>query len=215
MATNEELQVTDVLRTDRSAAESSRAEAGIDAELWRNRQRSARKRTVQGVSIDVKRIPKRDFELDRFLYRDVDVLRPRTRAECATSERPCLFVSCKHHLYLDVAPRTGAIKLNFPDLEVTEMTETCVLDVADRGGTAMEEVGAMMNLTRERIRQVEVQALSTLAALSDEVGLREFDEEGPVRKRRLPIFVEEEDDDERPDRSDEGKGLASARLCRE
>jgi len=37
-----------------------------------------------------------------------------------------------------VSARTGAIKLNFPDLEVWEMTETCALDVADRGGTTLE-----------------------------------------------------------------------------
>ena len=74
--------------------------------------------------------------------------------------RPCPFVSCSHHLYLDVNPETGAIKLNFPHLEVWEMAETCSLDVADRGGITLEEVGAILNLTRERIRQVEVRGLS-------------------------------------------------------
>ncbi len=73
--------------------------------------------------------------------------------------RPCPFVSCSHHLYLDVNPETGAIKLNFPHLEVWEMAETCSLDVADRGGITLEEVGAILNLTRERIRQVEVRGL--------------------------------------------------------
>jgi hypothetical protein len=72
----------------------------------------------------------------------------------------------QHHLYLDVSARTGAIKLNFPDLEVWEMTETCALDVADRGGTTLEEVGAIMNLTRERIRQVEVRGLLKLKMAS-------------------------------------------------
>ncbi len=101
-------------------------------------------------------------------------------------ERPCPFVSCQHHLYLDVSARTGAIKLNFPDLEVWEMTETCALDVADRGGTTLEEVGAIMNLTRERIRQVEVKGLAKLQALRDMSALRDFVDEGPVGKRRLP-----------------------------
>ena len=73
--------------------------------------------------------------------------------------RPCPFVSCAHHLYLDVNPDSGAIKLNFPHLEVWEMAETCSLDVADRGGITLEEVGAILNLTRERIRQVEVRGL--------------------------------------------------------
>ena len=64
--------------------------------------------------------------------------------------------------------RTGAIKLNFPDLEVWEMTETCALDVADRGGITLEEVGAIMNLTRERIRQVETRGLLKLRAMAED-----------------------------------------------
>jgi hypothetical protein len=127
------------------------------------------------------------------------VQKPRTRAECASGERPCPFVSCKHHLYLDVSARTGAIKLNFPDLEVWEMSETCALDVADRGGTTLEEVGAIMNLTRERIRQVEVKGLAKLEALRDMLALRDYVDEGPVGKRRLPVLAardEEEDEEE-------------------
>jgi hypothetical protein len=56
----------------------------------------------------------------------------------------------------------GSLKLNFPDLEVWELPETCSLDVADRGGMTLEEVGEIMNLTRERIRQVEVRGLYKL-----------------------------------------------------
>ena len=120
------------------------------------------------------------------LYPETDYHKPRTRAECAEGIRPCPYVSCKHHLFLDVSARTGAIKLNFPDLEVWDMAETCALDVADRGGTTLEDVGAIMNLTRERIRQVEVKALAKLQALKDMMGLRDYVDEGPVGKRRLP-----------------------------
>ena len=88
--------------------------------------------------------------------------RPKTRSDCLNGERPCPFVSCPHHLYLDVNPCTGSIKLNFPDLEVEQMTETCVLDVADRGGITLEEVGVILNLTRERVRQIEVAGLVKL-----------------------------------------------------
>jgi hypothetical protein len=88
--------------------------------------------------------------------------RPAVRTDCIDAVRPCPFVSCKFHLYLDVHPETGSIKLNFPDLEVWEMQETCALDVADRGGTTLEEVGEILNLTRERIRQVEVLGLEKL-----------------------------------------------------
>ena len=92
--------------------------------------------------------------------------RPQTRADCGSGPRPCPWVSCKHHLFLDVNPETGSIKLNFPDKDLTEMRETCALDVADRGGITLEEVGAILNLTRERIRQVEVRGLLKLRAVS-------------------------------------------------
>ncbi|HEY6034514.1 MAG TPA: sigma factor-like helix-turn-helix DNA-binding protein [Kofleriaceae bacterium] len=92
--------------------------------------------------------------------------RPRTRAECQHEQRPCPWVSCKHHLYLDVNPRTGSIKLNFPDLEPWELAHTCALDVADDGGHTLEEVGDITNLTRERIRQLELHGLLELRGRS-------------------------------------------------
>jgi len=77
-------------------------------------------------------------------------------------------VSCKHSLYLDVNPETGSIKLNYPDLEPWEIEHSCVLDLAESGGLTLEGVGDLLNLTRERIRQVEVRAL--LAIKSSEAG---------------------------------------------
>lgn len=165
--------------------------------ITREQRRSRRKREVRARTISVKRMTKRELELGRLLYPEVEgVERPRTRAECKDGERPCAFVSCKHHLYLDVSARTGAIKLNFPDLEVWEMTETCALDIADRGGATLEEVGAIMNLTRERIRQVEVKGLAKLQALREMAALRDYVDEGPIGKRRLPVLTQDEDGDE-------------------
>lgn len=92
----------------------------------------------------------------------IESWRPRTRADCLKMERPCLFVSCRHHLYLDVNPETGSIKHNFPDKEVWELDDSCALDIADRGGLTLEDVGEIMNLTRERIRQVELRGLQKL-----------------------------------------------------
>lgn len=92
----------------------------------------------------------------------VEYERPHHRADCRDDPRPCLYVSCRYHLYLDVNPVTGSIKLNFPDKEVWELEQTCALDVAERGGITLEEVGDIMNLTRERIRQVEVSGLEKL-----------------------------------------------------
>jgi hypothetical protein len=96
-------------------------------------------------------------------------LRPLFRSECEAGHRPCPFVGCKHHLFLDVSPHTGSIKLNFPDLEVDGMRESCSLDVADRGQTTLEEVGVLLNLTRERVRQIEAKACASMRApLSEE-----------------------------------------------
>jgi hypothetical protein len=98
----------------------------------------------------------------------LEATRPRTRADCVDGPRPCLFVSCKYHLYLDVNPRTGSVKLNFPDKELWELAETCALDVADKGGITLEEVGAIMNLTRERVRQVETRGIYHMRVLADD-----------------------------------------------
>src|SRR5437868_3313130 len=57
----------------------------------------------------------------------VDYDRPKVRSECVNGARPCLFVACKYHLYLDVNPETGSIKMNFPDKEPWELQETCAL----------------------------------------------------------------------------------------
>jgi hypothetical protein len=163
--------------------------------ITREQRRSRRKREVRARTISVKRMTKRELEIGRMLYPEADYWKPRTRAECGDGPRPCPYVSCKHHLFLDVSARTGAIKLNFPDLEAWEMSESCALDVADRGGTTLEDVGAIMNLTRERIRQVEVKALAKLQALRDMSGLRDYVDEGPVGKRRLPVLAQTDDED--------------------
>ncbi len=193
---------------DTEGALALRIEPAQPPPVTREQRRSRRKRAIRAKTISVKRMTKRELELGRLLYPELeDIEHPRTRADCVDGARPCPFVSCKHHLYLDVSARTGAIKVNFPDLEAWEMSETCALDVADRGGTTLEEVGAIMNLTRERIRQVEVKGLAKLAALRDMMALRDYVDEGPMGKRRLPVIDRSDDepeDDEHESESDDG-----------
>jgi hypothetical protein len=184
---------TDIMEAKSFATEGATALDSSEEEvITREQRRSRRKRDVRARTISVKRMTKRELEIGRLLFPEDDYWKPRTRAECAEGPRPCPFVSCEYHLFVDVSPRTGAIKLNFPDLEVWELTESCSLDVADRGGTTLEDVGAIMNLTRERIRQVEVKALAKLEALRDMNALRDFVDEGPVGKRRLPQLSKNE-----------------------
>ena len=101
------------------------------------------------------------------LIGEAEKMRPHTRAECINAERPCTWVACKYNLYLDVNPQTGSIKLNFPNLEIWELEHTCALDVAEKGGITLEEVGEIMNLTRERIRQVEMRGLEKIREACD------------------------------------------------
>lgn len=183
------MEATEEVAMDTAPITEGATALAIDDEaehITREQRRSRRKRDVRARTISVKRMTKRELEIGRLLYPETDYDKPRRREECLDGPRPCPFVSCKHHLYIDVSPRTGAIKLNFPDLEVWEMNESCALDVADRGGTTLEDVGAIMNLTRERIRQVEVKALAKLEALRDMMALRDYVDEGPVGRRRLP-----------------------------
>lgn len=111
------------------------------------------------------RAPKRIKVLPEDLSILEETPRPRTRGECPT-ERPCPWVSCKYHLYVDMTA-AGNLKLNFPDLEPWELEQSCALDVADGGSTTLEEVGRLTNLTRERVRQIEARALARLIRRGD------------------------------------------------
>ena len=135
----------------------------------RKRRSRARARTIS-----IRRLSKAELNRGKELYPETDYWKPKSRSECKDMERPCPFVSCKYHLYIDVHPVRGSIKLNFPDIEIWEMTETCALDVADRGGITLEEVGEIMNLTRERVRQVETAGLARLQDYRDVERLKDY-----------------------------------------
>lgn len=142
-------------------------------ELSRKVRRRRRRTRPRSKTIAMKRLTREELRVGALMYPPVDDERPRNRGECKEELRPCPYVACKFHLYLDVNPETGSIKINFPELEPWELTTTCSLDVAERGGITLEEVGEIMNLTRERIRQVEVRGLLKLKMGSpspDEIG---------------------------------------------
>jgi hypothetical protein len=164
--TDQELDIADEAEADReeealddapvieSADAEDEDEAGSDP---RPIVRRARAKTIA-----MKRLTKEELRIGALLYPERSYWRPKSRGECANVSRPCPYVSCKYHLYIDVNPATGSIKINFPDLEVWELQHSCALDVANTGGITLEEVGEILNLTRERIRQVEVRGLLKL-----------------------------------------------------
>jgi hypothetical protein len=140
-----------------------------------SRLRRPRRTRPRSKTIAMKQLTRAERELYAFLYPVDDAAvaeRPRTRADCRGHEGPCPWVSCKHHLYLDINPLTGSIKLNFPDLEPWELRDTCALDVAESGAHTLEQVGDITNLTRERVRQVEAIGLAKLGDSARRHGLR-------------------------------------------
>lgn len=149
------LSTTEASTTKRSRSQSkaSRSKSGDPKPIVRR----ARAKTIA-----MKRLTKEELRIGALLYPERTYWRPQSRGDCANVSRPCPYVSCKYHLYIDVNPTTGSIKINFPDLEVWELQQSCALDVAQTGGITLEEVGEILNLTRERIRQVEVRGLMKL-----------------------------------------------------
>lgn len=77
--------------------------------------------------------------------------RPRTRGDCLDGPRPCPWGSCRYHLVADPA-------------------FSCVLDVADEGGVALDTVGRALGFTREFARQIEEKALAKIARQPGELG---------------------------------------------
>lgn len=126
-------------------------------EPTRDQKRSARKHAARAKTLRVLRVePAAPDELA-----ELEQARPHTRAECEHGIRPCPFVACKYHLYLEVT-EGGRVRLNFPDLEPWEMPVSCVLDVADTDGVEMEGVGEFANITREGVRLMLLDVLTRL-----------------------------------------------------
>lgn len=84
--------------------------------------------------------------------------RPQSRAECVGGPRPCPYVSCRHHLFLEVHPN-GNIKLPHGKREPEELKPSCSLDVADGGKLTARGVALVLNLSHARIQQIEAVAL--------------------------------------------------------
>lgn len=91
---------------------------------------------------------------------------PVNRGECDEQSRPCPFVTCKHHLLVEVSSN-GKLSKRFEFDEADEdsiaealqaMPETCVLDAAG-SELSYKEIGAIMNLNHVYVYQVATGAL--------------------------------------------------------
>jgi hypothetical protein len=158
-----------------AASPNEQAPASAARRSGANRARSIR--VSRATRNERDRAARRATELEQ------EFERPSLRSQCVDGPRPCPFVSCKHHLYLDVSRATGTIKLNFPELEVWELAESCALDVAEQGAQPVERTSTLLNVTRERIRQIESLALGRLSTLRDVRTLRDVPDPAPRRPR--------------------------------
>ena len=177
----------DAVDGDSEGAITADGAAGDVPEVSRKIRRRRRRTRPRSKTIAMKRLTREELRVGALMYPPVDIERPTNRSECKEEMRPCPWVACKHHLYLDINPETGSIKINFPELEPWEMSHTCALDVAEKGGITLEEVGEIMNLTRERIRQVEVRGLLKLKMGSpspDELGADLLAQQAAARAAR-------------------------------
>lgn len=108
------------------------------------------------MNMAIKRFPRPIIRKPYPIVRDPYPCKPKNRIECICGERPCVFVSCRYNLYLDVMRKR--VKQYFDDPVCME--ESCVLDLADKfGGMKLEQIATYMGLSRERVRQIIDNAL--------------------------------------------------------
>jgi len=111
--------------------------------------------------------------------------RPVHRADCVDGPRPCPWVGCKHHLAFSVRP-SGSLEEHFPGMDIEDLEETCLLDVAEKGPQTLVRTAELMNVTRSRVQQLEEIAVAAFRARSEKTGLGDAEEDDRPR-RRLPI----------------------------
>lgn len=80
---------------------------------------------------------------------------PETSAGCPGDRHSCAYFSCRHNLRLEVGGRSNGSIYHNPH-------GGCALDYADSGPMTLEEIGYVMGITRERVRQIEAAALRHL-----------------------------------------------------
>lgn len=116
-------------------------------------------------------------------------MRPTKRAHCQ-GEGLCPYALCRYNLAVDVSQFGSLIAAGQSAMTLRpkrydfgpwsdKLTEamirseySCALDVADRGEHTLTEVGALLGVCRERVRQIEETALGKLGELLGEAEVR-------------------------------------------
>ena len=101
-----------------------------------------------------------------------------------TAPRPCDLTDCRYHLSGFVHPgRVASIQ--------RDESETCALDVADLGPFTLDEIGSLVGVSRQRVKQIEEKALRKLRIRARAYGLDPRDMVEPPPRALDPVLSEE------------------------
>lgn len=130
----------------------------------RNRCDAPRPKTLS-AKMTVRQLVKLRLANDAEEAKNPPPTRPRTRGDCVNGLRPCPW-ACRYSLMYEVTDAGGVKVLHpgpdgFTDQDYTG--PSCALDVADDGEHVLEDIAPPLNITRERVRQLEERALRKLA----------------------------------------------------
>lgn len=91
------------------------------------------------------------------------LLPPCRRSDCPPRSEPCRRLFCRYHLWLDpVRNRRGDIVDYRETGAFGDTRHTCALRQAAHGPKTLEEIGSILDLSRERVRQIEEETLASL-----------------------------------------------------
>lgn len=80
--------------------------------------------------------------------------RPTCRSECREGPRPCPWLQCRYHLWME--ERYGSVRLRVG-------AESCALDIAERGDeVTFTELGELLGVSQSRAHQICADALTKL-----------------------------------------------------
>ncbi len=114
-------------------------------------------------------IQQRIEPLPEYIDEELDAERPKIRQDCINGPRPCPWIMCRWHTIWMIndsskpiilggqKPRHPIMKLSDDDilLMIANMKCTCLMDVMDQAGLILEDIGDILGMTRERVRQIQ------------------------------------------------------------
>lgn len=113
-------------------------------------------------------------ELSETERAELERLRPKTRGDCIQGMRPCPWVSCRHHLLIDLTVR-GKLTSNHGTDDPTTLAESCALDVADEGAASLDKIAAALGISRQRVNQLEGHLIDVIRLGRGDQSLQRFE----------------------------------------